>query len=212
MIPLSNTIKLAKNKLNDPYPFITLVGVTLPDDSVPTIFLAANNASVIYGSNTYVPFPFTLDQEREASDGSLPTRTLTVSNINLALNPALDSTSGLVEGRIEVIEVYANTSPATLVKSQIYDVLSTSANGTSVTLMLGMADPLRQQHPAYNAYANVCQWKFKGEECRYDYALIGTGTDYTNLGCDKSVIDCEARLNSKNYGGRPGLTDPYDRY
>ena len=63
------------------------------------------------------------------------------------------------------------------------------------TLSVGV-DVLALNFPSTTIRANICRWKFKGEDCQY------SGTVTT---CKKTWGDCLAKKNSRCFGGFPGV-------
>lgn len=185
-----------KNKVDDANPFLTLLKVWNKSGDVIGTFVH-NTENVTYDSEVYQKFAFTLDAEKEAGDGALPTRNLSIANDYDAITLFLNSNSGLVGGRVKIIDVYYASGTAHLVKQIEYSINSTQLNSKWVTFGLGVSDPLRRRFPQYKALASNCPWTFGGYECKFTPGVGET--------CKRTLTDCTDKGNAANFGGRPGI-------
>lgn len=198
MINLPLALRIEKNKVAATAPWLLLLSVTLPDTSV--VRLVSNNESIIFGGNTYQPFPFDLDVERTGSDKSVSELSLKVSNVTRALQPYLEQYSGLVGSGVRITVVHADNLTEDYASLTLdYEILATSCDEEWVSFTLGQPNLIRKRFPLYTAQPKMCVWKFKSASCGY------TGGVTT---CDNTLESCREKNNSPRFGGRPGLQSP----
>ena len=216
---LSNDLILAKNKMNNPDPWVVLVKVTL-NDLGATVFRLARNQTDLYfddGSNgleLYTAFPFELDVLNLSSKGEIPSLVLRVCNVTRLLQPYLEDLAGGIGSSVKLMVVHFDATTAAQTGNiadyadlvHTYDVIGSSSNEKWLVFTLGAPSPLRQPFPLNKYYALHCRWQFDtaatpSPEC--DYLTYGDGLSKTV--CKRTFEDCKAHDNAVRFGGFVGL-------
>lgn len=195
-IPLA--LRLEANKLVGTRPWLLFLKITLPDTS--ELFLVRNTEDVVYASQTWIAFPFDLGERGESGDAKVPSVTLRISNVERALTPLIEANEGLVGSQVQLIVVHeANLGADYTALTMTYTIIATHLpDNTWIEFTLGAESPMRRRFPLYQAIPQHCSWvaQFKGAECKY------AGADAT---CEGTLNDCRSKLNTPNFGGRPGM-------
>lgn len=197
-LPLA--LRLEANKLIATHPWLLLLELTLPDDSL--LRFVRNTEDITYDGHTWTAYPFTIGDRSESSDGKVQTLVLRASNVARVLTPYLEASGGLVGCQVRLIVVHeGNLAETYSALTLVYDIVATQLPPDEqwVEFSLGAESPMRRRFPLYAAVPLHCAWvaRFKGAECKY------AGADAT---CDGSLSACRAKSNSANFGGRPGIT------
>ena len=214
---LAQHLILAKNKTDDPDPWIVLLKVTL-NDIGSTVFRLANNTENIYfdegnGNEEYTKFPFNL-QITTTDGGQIPQLELEVSNITRLIQPYLEDLDGAINSTVKITIAHVNAVTSTVIGNvidyadliQVYDVIGTQCNSNWVKFILGSPSPLRQPFPPDKYLAQHCAWQFDtattpSPEC--NYRVSGDGLAKTT--CKRTYTDCVNHGNTERYGGFFGL-------
>jgi len=192
---------IEKNKLATPNPWIILLDIKLPNDTV--LYFCKNNEDVVFQGRTYNAINFEIEPTKATSKGEIPTVTLRVSNVTRILQAYLEEYNGGVGSQVTVRVV--NTAYLDEDYSELemtFDVISAEADAYWITFTLGAPNPLLRRFPPDRYIADYCRWEFKSAECGY------TGPATT---CNKTLENCRRLGNSKRFGGFPGLTGGYLR-
>lgn len=198
---MTSTEIIEKNKLSTDSVWVKILDVNIPNQS--TIYLCDTNDSITWDENVYIPFPFTLPEIKESSDGSVKEVSMTLSNVRRFLGVYIsDYDTYRKNGGIDPIVITLrivntaaldNLAPITYT----FKVLSFNLVAESVTLILG-GDNITQRMFPYWRLTRMCQWRFKDENtCQY----VGSETS-----CNKSLEQCRAYSNTLNFGGFLSLT------
>ncbi len=188
----------AKNALASTHPWILLLEVALPDDTI--IRLARNTEDVLFQGNTYQAFPFEIDAVKETSKGELPVVSLRVGNVSQMVQFYIEEYDGLVGQPVKLTVVNANHLSEDYSELELnFDITACQANALWVTWNVGAPNPLSRRFPLYRYLGLSCNWvgRFKGVECKY------AGFDET---CSGTLDACRAKENAANFGGFPGLS------
>ena len=217
---LSSNLILAKNRTQNPDPWLILLKITLNDVGSTKIRLTRNNENVFFdddsgGNNeVYTAFSFTLSAKTQTSTGEISHLELQVSNVTRLIQPYLEDLDGAIGSTVKIMVINYNNLTATpngkvadyadLI--QEYDVLSTKSSAQWVTFVLGAPSPLRRPFPPDKYVAQNCAWQFDtattpSPEC--DYRVNGDGTGKTT--CKRTYSDCVNHGNETRYGGFLGL-------
>lgn len=187
---------IEKNKLSTDSVWVKLLDVVIPDSD--TLYLCDTNDNIEWNGNTYLPFPFSLPEIQESSDGSVKEVSMTLSNVRRAIGSYIQDfdyyrKNGGTENititlRIVNTEALNNLTPL----SWDFKVLSFTLSANDVTLTIG-ADNLVSRMFPYSRLTRTCNWKYKDSmTCQYSGALTT---------CNKSLTDCRLHNNTINFGG-----------
>jgi lambda family phage minor tail protein L len=195
MLSLSTIAKLEKNKLMSAGAMITLLEVTISPSTI--LRLCANNEDITWNGETWVAFPFELNDYKQTSGEEFPQLTIRVSNITRAVEGYLEQAGGGVGATVRIMIVMsAYLSETTPVEGEEFTVQSTSYDQNWVTFTLSGAVNLLHRVPERRFLKNWCPFQYKGLECR---ATSGLPT------CDRSLKNCQERNNAVRFGGEPGI-------
>lgn len=194
MLTLSDAAKLEKNKLSGDGVWIVLLEFQF---SGATYRICKNTENVNWNSEEWVAFPFELGELSETVKGSVPTIQIKVSNVNRIMQSYAEQSGGAIGTQVILRVVHSkylsNTVPEIEEK---FVITSVDADNLWVYINLSILNPIKMTFPRPKYLRNFCRFKFKGSRCGY------TGTDTS---CNHTLEDCEAKGNSKNFGGFPGI-------
>ena len=194
-LPLSDAIIAEKNKLNSEHTWILLAELTLPDTTV--VRICRNTENIDFGGETYVKFPFELEEISEGSKGEIPQVVLRISNVTRAMSVYAEDYDGLVGSSLVIKLVHSDhLADASPIVTHTFEVMSSVINEMWFTLTLGVSNPYRSRFPRSRVIKNFCRYKvFKGDRCQY----AGGETE-----CDRTLTRCRVLNNSNHFGGFPG--------
>jgi phage-related protein len=201
MRTLTADAMLAKNKLADATPWVWLMKVEL--SPAETLYVARNNASVSYGGNTYVPFPFEISDAVEDGQGQPGQVTISVANVNREVTALLQKYRGLFGATVTLYLTYDGG----LVVSDSFKVQSSSANDKAASFQIGNQDLFGVATPAGRFTRSRCQWRYLSAACGY---VLGTASPAPpeDTQCDRTLWGangCRAHQNQARFGGTPGI-------
>ena len=207
---LSATAYLEKNKLTSTKAWLVLLKITLTDDT--EIFLVANTEQVTWpvtNGDTYLAFPFELDEIGDSSKGEVPSVGIKVSNATRSLEAYLEEYDGMVDSIVKIYVVNSTnveipSDPGAGVNNVTpeieleYEIINSNADNMWVSFTLGATNPWNKRFPRNKVMRNICRYKdFKGDQCQY-----GGG----QTSCDRTLDTCRTVMaNSVNFGGAPGV-------
>lgn len=191
------------NAINSDAVFLTLLEIQIPN--VPTVYLVGNNEDITWNGNTYIRFPFDLDDQSFTSKSETITWKLKVSNATRIMERYIqDYDLYLKQNGIEGNKILCfirvvnskdliNNTPILEHKAFLQNP-KTDQNYAYFTL--SPSNPGKMQFPFRRIIKNQCSWKFKGTQCAY----VGEGQF-----CDKTLITCRGYNNSNRFGGFVGV-------
>lgn len=185
-----------KNKLNNDAAFILLAKIVFTGN---TIYLANNSDDVTWNGHTWNRTAFSIDSIDITARGEIPIFNAEIQNVDRALIPYLDESSG-AQGTSVIFYVVdsINLSETTPYLEVETFVVGCSETVDSITFKLGRKNPMMQVYPVYRFMKGYCRYRlFKGPLCGY------TGTLYTD--CGRTYSECEARGNVVRFGGFPSI-------
>lgn len=202
MKKLSISSVIDKNRLHSENPWLIGLSVRIYDHESNTfldpIRIVNNNETVTVEGEVYQAANFKLEFN-ESSTG-IPEFSVQISDINQMIMPYLQDYKGGVGSKVAV-QVINYVDDTIEEETQVFiNQTNASANGYTVSWVLGINNPLRQIVPKRKQYKNQCPWAFKSTECGY------TGPDST---CDLTldgINGCRSKKNSKNFGGFPSIS------
>lgn len=197
MKSISSTLTIEKNRIATENPWLVLLDIALTDN-VTVFNLVANTEDIVYQTRTYTACPLDIVPPRESAKGEIPTITLRVANVTRVLQGYLEQLNGAIGSSVTlriVNAAYLAENYADL--EMTFEVLSASCNAQWVSFTLGAPSPLQRRFPMHRFIAGYCNWQFKSAECAY------SGADAE---CRRNLSACQAKGNSRRFGGFPGLS------
>lgn len=192
-----------KNQLSQPGAWVWLLTIVLP--SGPTLRYAANTEDVVYGSQTYSAFNFTVGGFSCNTDGEIPELTMTVTNVGYVLQDYVRDYEGLIGAVVSFVQVNSEYLAEDYSEDAVsFTVVHTENTWPDVTLTLGVPPAVRYRVPEDRFNPHSCRHRFKSTRCGYAGALTT---------CDRNPDDCVARsMFPGNYGGPLSLRREAVRY
>lgn len=192
-LPLA--LRLAKNQLVGTAPWLVLLAITLPNETV--LRVAKNTENVTFGGNTYEAFAFKLGEVKTGGEGRIQGLTLSVANPERAFQPYLEDYEGLVGCAVTLMVVHADNLTEDHSELTLnWQILATVPKDDWINFTLGAENPFRRRFPLQSVMPRSCNWMFKSAECAY---AGGVTT------CARNLEACRALSNSARFGGRPGI-------
>ena len=175
------------------------VSFTFSDSSVA--YFCNDKATFTYGGNVYERIPFTLSALKKSTDGSLPTRQMSVSGqaVNTFLMPYIRGKGGVRDADVVITKVLSENPTIDMsATSETYKASHYVKSDGSITIHMGFVRLREQQVPIY-AYNHV--------RCRVYSEFKGTLCGYTasHTSCDGTPTQCIARSNYARYNAELGL-------
>lgn len=151
---------IEKNKLAQGA-WINLVHVQSPD-ATENYRVAQNNEDVSYGGNTYTKFNFGLSPETVGTDGAMPVRTLTVSNVSHYFDDEIYQRDGLDGWSVTVTPVNLNCITDDFSGlAREYEINGCEITEHAVTFALGGHALLRREFPLQLYMGSYCPFAAK---------------------------------------------------
>lgn len=199
MLTLSTAAILEKNALSNTGAWVLLLEITLPDTTV--IRVCSNTDDITWpssGGNTWVAFPFELDEIGEASKGEVPSVEVRVGNVSRVMQAYMEAADGGVGSMVRIMVVHSAHLDLTDPEIELsFEVVDAKADSKWARFTLGGTNPSRKRFPRNRMTKNFCRYKvFKGARCQY----AGAETE-----CDRTLTRCRALNNSEHFGGCPGI-------
>lgn len=196
MIPLSTVAILEKNKLSSDGAWLVLLEVQLTTGV--TLRSVRNNEDIIWNSQTWVAFPFQLDEIGESSKGELPQAAVRISNVTRSVQQYIEAGNGGVGSTVIVRVVHSKHLNLTNPEIELsFAVTGTTSDANWVTFTLGMEYPSMLRYPQKRVLKDWCHYKeYKGIECGATSALPT---------CNRTLKECRERGNSTRFGGFPAI-------
>lgn len=185
-------------------------GVPLNGDPEP------NPIAVYWGGNSYQCAAFDITIEESAGD--LPQVQLSANDIGGVIRDKMNLYSGGVGFGVKLYIVHTSelfgATPGESIGSphastseieETFLVTNGSVTGAQITFKLGDKNELAKAFPRRRQLRDFCQWRYKGEQCRYVGGL--TSCDRTLQGAN----GCATHVNTENFGGFPSLQPRFVR-
>ena len=195
-----------KNRVASLEAFVPMMVIEVIADKtgahIDTLRVCENgNADMTYRGDLYVSTDFKMSFTTEADRPS-------ECNINFfdrtsVITRYMETYRGGIGFKIDLFFVNTGDMNQPPEFKETFSVRSASADTGSymITFTLGMENPLSLRVPRRTQRRDRCQWRYKGDECRYTGSL--KSCDYTLQGDN----GCAAHNNVKYFGGFPGI-DP----
>ena len=150
-------------------------------------------------SNTWVAFPFDLDEIGESSKGEIPRFEVRVGNVSRVMQNYME-TEGNEGGigsdiQLNVVNTDFLFEPNAEVELN-FEVIGASCDEMWARFTVGAPNPYNNRYPRNRILKNFCRYDiFKGDRCQY------AGAETT---CDRTIARGRALNNSNHFGGAPG--------
>jgi lambda family phage minor tail protein L len=182
---------------------VVVICLDIDIPATPQIHITNNNEDVIFGSNTYTPFPFQIGELGTASKGEVPELQIQIDNTNRIIEAYLQlydqylKVNGISGNDIELTLYVVNTKDtSSAIITEYFILTSFNTDNQWASFKLGALSPFTMRYPRRRLIQNFCTWKFKSAQCGY------TGAEAT---CDKTLMRCRELNNSGRFGGFPGI-------
>ena len=199
---LSTTTKLEKNKLNSDSVWLSMLEISIPSVT-ETLRIVNNNDDVNWNGQTWIKFPFELDEISQTSNAETSQFQIKVGNVKNIIGQYIRQydvyvkTNGFEPIRVVLYIVnskdLANTTP---VYSTNLILTTSSLNHLEVSFTVSARDLFRARTPQTRMFPNSCRFKFKSTLCGY------TGAETS---CNKTLSRCRQLANANRYGGFPAI-------
>jgi len=200
---LSSDILREKNKLEDGGVFIVLLDIDVPglDDHIR---VTSDSVETVWNGDTYVPFPFELDEISDTSKGEVPQVQLRISNVTRAIEAYIQQydeyckENGYLPITVYIYVVHSeHLDEEDPIVEHVFELKQPQTTSMWATFTLSATNLFMKRFPLYRMLKNRCRYKtFKGTLCGY------SGSETT---CDRTLVRCKELGNSRRFGGFPGL-------
>jgi lambda family phage minor tail protein L len=200
MLNLSVAGMLEKSQLSSDGVWLLLVEVDIPNSAEP-LRLVRNTEDIVWNSDTWIAFNFTIGDITEDNKGKPQSVPLQISNVTQIAQAYVEENNGLTGTTVTLRVVHsqhlANPLPEV---EEVFTVQSTTCDNQWVTFYLGCDISVQLRFPFRRVLKNFCAWRdnYQGIECGYAGTLPP---------CDGTLQSCRDRGNSVRYGGEPSIPD-----
>lgn len=184
--------------------------------------------NIVWGGETYVPFPMIVSGFERRANSSLPRPTMAVSNVNGLVSAICAATNDLIGAKVSRIRTFrkyldaANfggvnptANPNVELPREVWYV-DRRATETRQTVTFELAAPwdvVGVKLPRRMVVQNNCLWAYRSAECGYTGGAVATIADAPtadiNLdACGKRTASCKLRFGANAelpFGGFPGV-------
>ena len=198
---LSVSASLEKSKIASDYPWVALVRITWPDDSVLRLARYIDDLTFDDGTGdaTWTAYAWQFDVLEEKVDGSIPTWNVSVSNVGRAVEAMLEELGGGVGGHVAIFIVNLSSLKREPALELYFDIVGVRSDVNFVRFKLGAESPFRIMFPRHTYTPDRCQWAYKSAQCGYTGAMP---TCSFQLG---GTNGCRAHDNAVRFGACPGI-------
>lgn len=173
---LSRVAKLEKNRIAGDGAWLILLEITLktPEGDDLTLRVVRNNEDIEWNRQTWVGFPFDLDEVVEDSGGELPQIGLRISNITRAVQHYVEEAGGGVGASVRLLVIHSSNCnrpedpEANLPEvDETFTVRSVKCDINWVHFTLSGDYPTMRRVPETRYLKDFCPFPFRGIECGY---------------------------------------------
>lgn len=200
-MPISDALKIEKNKLSAINPWLILLDVTVGTGE--PLRLVKNIDDITYQGNVYTAFPMEITMPGQFCTGEIPDVTINISNADRVLQGYIEDINGAVDKAVVMRIVHAgNLADDFSDFERYFTILAAGATNEWVSFGLGLRSPTTRRFPLFRTMGLHCNWVFKGYECGYSGS--SDTCDHTLKTC-QGFNDPDTFSQSKRFGGFPGL-------
>jgi len=152
---------IEKNKLATASAWVNLIVLTDADSVVQGRY-TQNTEDITYDGNTYTQFNFGISPETIDADGSLPTRSIQVSNVTRLLDDVIYQNDGLDGWQVTVIPVNTNCLTDDFsALARTYQINGCEVDEFAATFQLGGHAILKREFPLQRYMGDYCPFAAK---------------------------------------------------
>lgn len=199
MLPLSTAAILEKNALANTGAWLILIEIVFPDAT--TVRVCSNTENVVWpsgGGDTYVAFPFELEEYGDSAKGERPKVTVKIGNPSRVMEAYMEAGNGGVGAEVALRVVHSAHLDLSDAELEL-DFICVDARADSqwAYFTLGANVLADKRWPRNRIFKGFCRYKtFKGTQCGY------AGAETV---CDRTLTRCRELSNSERFGGAPGV-------
>lgn len=213
-------LMVEKNLLATGNEWVWLYEIEVPTDPPTRYRFVGTPQQVNFRGNTYYPFPITHTVMKSTDSGSLPSITLTASNVSREIIATLESYQGLIgqPARIILANMGSLSSGQGAVEHD-FRVMTMTATEEACAASLGDISLYETFFPGQRMMRHFCRHQYRGSACGYS---VASGDANYLATCDKSLDGangCEVHGDSETlagtavihpdrFGGFPGIPTP----
>ena len=188
-----------------------------------------NYGDVVFGGETYTPWPFERTDIKKTSDGPMPRPTMSISNATGFMSQQLLAYNDFIGAKVRMFRTFAKyldgepaADPSARTTEVYFVEQKKTETSTAVQMVLVSAiDIMDATLPARNMLTNTCVWLYKGDECSwpgtnaalYFDAADNKVTDAADDVCGKRLDSCKRRfcgyIEASDTYARPNDRLPY---
>lgn len=198
-LTLSSAIALAKNQLSDDGAWLVLLEIQFNDLAGTILRLVRNTEDIVWDAQTWIAYPFDLDEAKQTADGSVQSVAIRVSNVLRAVQRYIESLDGMGGAEVILRVVYSGELDEAAVIEETFSVGRITCTAEWVSIELQPENFWSRRCPRYTYTRQNCRWTFKGAECGYAGA---------SSSCNKTLAACAAMTGGSNtarFGGFPSI-------
>ncbi len=191
-----------KNKLATDSVWLVALKITIPG-LTDSVRLVRNNENITWQGETWVAFPFEVEEIGDDLKGEVPQVNIKVSNVSRAMDSYISTYDTYCKNNgysdIDVVLYVVNSknlADSTPEAEYEFILKSPATDSRWATFILGASNPFRRRFPQGRILKNNCRFIFKDLRCQYDGA---------ETLCSKTLARCRELSNSENFGGFPGV-------
>jgi phage-related protein len=199
MLPLSASAILEKNKIAGDSVWLVLLEVVIPN--APVIRIVRNNENITWNGQTWIAFPFELDDVQETDKGEIPSITVKASNVTREIQGYVEDANGGIGSTVSIMVVNSKHLAETTPNVRLdFSVTGVNYDAQWISFSLGGNQAISRRVPTRRYLKNWCPFAYGGIECG-----VAAATQATYPTCDKSLVQCRVRANSARFGGFQGI-------
>jgi phage-related protein len=197
---LSVATAIEKNRIASETAFVLLIDIIVTNDLgeyIETVSLAKNSEPVIYQGTEYAASNFSIKMNLDVA--STPTLQCVAEDPSGVIRDKLESYNGGTGFKVNLCVVNSGNLDQPPEISESFIITSAAANGFTVTITMGVSNPIATRFPNRLQWRDQCSYQYKGSRCKYTGDL--PTCDFTYNGTN----GCVFHSNAVNYGGFLGL-------
>lgn len=197
------TLQQELNSLTAPPVIVGLMELSIPPAS-EMVRLTDNGDPVWHDGYEYLSVPMSIGSVKESIEGSTPSVTVTISNVDRVFDGLLQEYDFYRKQMGDVAQITATLkfvnarNPVQVIAQHYFVVKSPVSTASAVSLTFGARPVLDLAWPPERIRKSYCNYRFKGDDGRCGYA----GAE---LACDNSYSRCVALGNAHRFGGFRGI-------
>lgn len=197
-LPFSAAGLIEKNKLSNDKPWLVLLELDLPDGTA--VHIVRNNEDIIWNGIEWIAFPFDMSDKTEDMK-SIPVLNIQVSNVARIMQSYLEEYDGLTDCLVTIRLVHAGHLDNPIAEmEETFSIQDTDYDDEWVKFALGADFWFFYRALAGRYLKDWCGFKYGGIKCGVPVATLAQFPT-----CTHTLLGCEARGNSKRFGGEPAL-------